>query len=157
MESLISSSFNLTLLIAILFFKLRGPVKDFVAHRQSSIRHDIQVVGDQLKKAKQDFTQFSNQLARVDQEVKALFEENQREILKIQAKIQADTTYLVEKVMMDTQSRVSSIQAEFKGQLSAELGARVMDRAEFFLMERLTQEDRTRLQKEFFKQMESTS
>ncbi len=155
MDSLVASSVNLLILIAILVFKLRAPLKEFVAKRHESIRDEIRSVHEQLKSAKAQFNETSIRLKSVDGELASLREQTKNDIAQIHQKIIGEAKRLSTVVVSDAKLAADALFSELKGQLYSELGTRVLDRAEDLLHNRLTHDDRVRIRQEFSNQVES--
>jgi F0F1-type ATP synthase membrane subunit b/b' len=154
MESLATSSFNFLLLVGLLVFKLRKPVKDFVAQRHHLIRDEVQAVREQLKLAQEKYDEFSAKLKAIDAELASLREQAKQEVTSIKQRMTQEARRSSGLIVSDAKNAAEGLYADLKGQLYGELSARVLDRAETLLRERLTGDDRARIRKEFSLQVE---
>jgi hypothetical protein len=73
----------------------------------------------------------------------------------MKSRIVAEAQKLSGNVIEDAKHASAVLYTEFKSSLYSELGARVLDRAEIILKERLTGDDRARIRKEFSTQVET--
>lgn len=155
MESLFASTFNLLLLIGILVFKLRKPIRDFVSQRHDLIRTEVETVHQRLSQAQEKYDEFTARLKAIDAEVGSLHEQTKNDIQQIKQRITTEARRMSSIVISDARNAAEGLYSELKGQLYSELGVKVLERAESLLQERLTQDDRVRIRKEFSSQMES--
>jgi F0F1-type ATP synthase membrane subunit b/b' len=155
MESVIASSVNFLILVVIMVYKLRAPVREFVAQRHHSIREEIQEVRIQLQQAQEKYDEFSAKLKAVDAEVATLQEQTKQDTLAMKQRIVNESRKMASTIASDARNSVDSLHSELKGQLYAEWSLQVLDRAEQILKDRLTSSDRSRIGQEFSKQMES--
>jgi len=155
MESLVASTVNLVLLIALLVYKLNKPIREFVAQRHNSMRDEIQTVRVQLSQSQEKFDEFSAKLKAIDAEVGTLKEQTKQDSIAMKHRIIAEARRVASSVVSDAKSSAEGLFSELKGQLYSELSIRVLDRAEFLLRERLTGDDRARIRQEFSMQVES--
>lgn len=157
MESLLASSTNLFILIAILFIYLRKPIREFVLQRHQFIRGDVETVRVRLAQAQEKYNEFSTRLHAIDAEISVIRDQTKNDILAIKQKITTDAKHMASNVIADAKNAAEGLYSELKGQLYSELGSKVLERAEHLLRERLTQEDRARIRKEVSTQMGSIS
>jgi len=155
MESLFAPCFNLVLLVGILVVKLRAPLRDFVSQRHESIASEIQAVREQLRKAQAQFVEFSDKLKAVDSEIAAMREQVRQDSAAMKDKVVSEASRMAGVVEADAKRSASGLYSELKGQLYSELCIRVLDRAESLLKDRVTGDDRVRIQREFSQQLES--
>ncbi len=154
METLVASTFNLVLLLAILFYKLRVPLRDFVEQRHHSIRSDIQTVQNQLRQAQEKYDEFSAKLNAINVEIDVLREQSKQDALAAHHRILSESHKMMGNVISDAKRAADGLYLELKTTLYAELSGKVLDRAEHLLRERLTGDDRVRMREEFSSQVE---
>lgn len=155
MHGLTAPFINFLLLVALLVWKLRGPVKNFVAQRHNTLRNDIDTVRESLKRAQERYNEFSAKLKSVDQELIALRQQSRQDAEAMRVRVVADAKKLATTVVTDARASSENVFQELRGQLRAELGVRVIERAERILRDRLTGDDRVRIRNEFSKQVEA--
>ena len=155
MESLLAPTINLALLIGILVYKLRGPLRSFVSQRHVTIRDELQRVRDQLRQAQEKYEEFTARVKALDAESMALRDQTKKEITALQHRITAEARRLSSTVINDAKNAVDHLFSDLRDQMYIEYGTKVLDRAEILLREKLTAEDRIRIRKEFLNQMEN--
>lgn len=156
MTTLIVPAINLFVLIALLVYLLRAPLKAFVAQRHVHIRDEVKVVRDQLQDAKLKYEEFSSKLKAIDVEVSAIRGRTQQEGEAIKSKIVSTSKQLASTILGDAKNRAGSMAGELKQQILEDIGTRVVSRSEEVLRERLTRDDRARIRKEFSGQVGSS-
>ena len=157
MESLFAPTFNLALLIGLLVFKLRAPLRSFVSQRHLTIRDELQRVKDQLRQAQEKYEEFTAHVKALDAESMALRDQTKKEITALQQRIMAEARRLSSTVINDAKNAVDHLFSDLRDQLYIEYGTKVLDRTEILLREKLTSEDRSRIRQEFLSQMEKAS
>jgi F0F1-type ATP synthase membrane subunit b/b' len=155
MESLIAPLINLIVLIGILAYYLRAPLKAFAQERHHTIREELESVRNQLRGAKEKHEEFSSKIRAMDAEVAALKDQTLQDARAVHTKILIEAKTLSGNIVADAKTASRVLYAEFKGQLYSELGNHVLDRAEKLLRERLTGDDKARIRKEFSTQVET--
>ena len=154
MHSFLVSTFNFSLLVILLAYKLRKPTKAFVTERHDSIRNEIQTVREQLNHAERKFAEFTSKLQLIDAELRSLREQCSQDILKTKQRMMTEVTQLTKTIISDANAASSTLFSELKNELYTELSLQAIDRAEQILKDRLTGEDRTRIRQAFSKQFE---
>lgn len=155
MQTLLAPVVNLVILIGIMAYYLRAPLKAFASNRHHSIRTELEAVRNQLRDAKGKHIEFSSKLRAMDAEIAGLKNQAIQDAQALKKKVQAEAQRFSGNIVEDARRASHVLYAEFKTQLYSELGARVLDRAEKILRERLTGDDRARIRKEFSTQVET--
>jgi F-type H+-transporting ATPase subunit b len=155
MQTLIAPLINLLILVGLLSYYLRKPLKTFAETRHHAIRTDLDSVRNQLRGAQEKHAEFSAKLRAVDAEVSGLKAQMVQDAQAMKSRIVNEAQKLSGSVIEDAKHASAVLYTEFKSSLYSELGARVLDRAETILKERLTGDDRARIRKEFSSQMET--
>jgi F0F1-type ATP synthase membrane subunit b/b' len=154
METLILPFFNFSILVGLLYWKLKAPAKEFVAQRSVDVGAELRKTAEQLATAQKQLAEFSAKLKSVEAEVQQLRSEAKTEAARIQERTLNEAKRLADQVVRDANSRKESLILEAKGKLATDLALKVVDRAEALLKGRLTGDDRARLRKEFSNQLE---
>ena len=149
MHTLIAPFINLLILIALLVYYLRQPLKDFVHGRHLSIHGDIKKAQEQLRDAQARHEEFSAKLKAIDAEVSALHQQARQDAEATKARIIQEAKRLSDNIVSDAKSASQALVSELKDELYHELGSHVLSRAEKIISERLTSEDRARIRKDF--------
>ena len=156
MQTLIAPFINLVILLALLAYYLRQPLKDFAKNRSVSIREELKSVSEQLRVAKQKHAEFSSKLKAMDGEIAGLKSQAIQDAQNMKVRIETDAQKQSANVVSDARNGVVGLYSELKGEMYTEFGNRVLDRAETLLRERLTGDDRARITKEFTHQVEAS-
>ena len=156
MQTLIAPAINLLILVGILVYFLKTPLKSFVLERHNTIRTDLENVREQLATAKREYEEFSRKLASLTAEVAELRAQAAKDIDATRVRLIADAKRLAANIVVDARGSAEALYSELRGQLYTELSLRVLERAEAILRDRLTGDDRLRIRKEFSNQLESS-
>jgi F-type H+-transporting ATPase subunit b len=154
METLIAPTVNLGILIGILVFYLREPLKQFVRTRHDVLRENLEKVATELQGARERHEEFSARISNLQAEVSAMHVQARQDAESMKQKILSEARRLSEVIVMDAKGAAQGLFSEFRAQLRTELGERVLGRAEQLLRERLTGDDRARIRQEFSRQVE---
>jgi F0F1-type ATP synthase membrane subunit b/b' len=154
MNHLIAPSVNLALLIGILVFKLRIPMRNFVFQRHQSIAREIELVSGKLLQARQKYEELNRKLNSIEVEIRTLRAEITQDAATARDRIVSEANRLASEVGRDSKQSVSGLYSELRILLYREFSGRVLDHSESLLRERLTDEDRKRIRREFSTQME---
>lgn len=155
METLIAPAVNLAILIGVMAYYLRAPIRQFVNERHLSLGQELIRVRELLRTSQGQYDEFSSKLKAIEVETSALREQVRQEALSTKAKIVAEAQKLASGIVADARTSAGGMYDELKNELSSELAGRVLERAEHILRERLTGDDRTRMRNEFSKQVEA--
>jgi F-type H+-transporting ATPase subunit b len=153
METLIAPFINLLILLGLMAYYLRQPLKEFAQGRAVTIRQDLKTVGEQLEQANQKHAEFSSKLKAMDAEIVGLKNQAIQEGQGMKARIAAEAQKQAANIVTDARNAAVVLYSEFKSQMYMELGNRVLDRAEQIIRERLTDADRARISQEFTSQV----
>ena len=154
MHSLAISFLNFSILVGLLIYKLRQPLKDFVLARHKSLREEIFSVQEQLRLASDRFEDYSKKLSQVDSEIQDLRTQLKEDILQLNQRILTEAKKASEAVVGDAKTSAQSLLSDLRADLYSDLVYRVVDRSEALVKERLTSDEKVRIQREFSKQLE---
>ena len=157
METLIAPTINLAILLSILVYYTRAPLRGFVQQRHESLRDELARVREQLKQARVKFDEFSAKLKAIDVEIGAIQQQTRVDAEAMKSRIIAEGQKLSAHVVEDARNGAQNLYSELRAQLYGEFTGRVLDRAEALLKERLTGDDRARIQREFSTLVENVS
>ena len=155
MNSLTVSFFNFFILIGILFYQLKGPIRHFVATRHETLRDELKAVREQLRLSQEKYDEFSAKLRGLDSEVAIMRELAQQEVALMTQRVVADGRRLAAHIVSDAKSAADGLFTDLKKEYYAGLSTQVLARAEGILKARLTQDDQARIQREFSQAVES--
>ncbi|MFZ9595017.1 MAG: hypothetical protein ACO3A2_02960 [Bdellovibrionia bacterium] len=155
MESLLISFLNFSILIAVLFYKTKGPIRQYVLERHELIKKELESVRQELQQAQERYDEFSAKLKAVDAEVQNLREQRKQDSQIFQQRTQSDARRLSSMSISDARDVAAGLFADLKNQLYTEFSLQVLDRAEVLISQRLTKTDQLSIQKEFSRQLET--
>ncbi len=156
MSTLVLPFLNLALLLGFLGWKLKGPAKEFISGRHVTLRDELQNVRKKLADAKFKLEEAGARLKAVEAEKSQLREELRAQAKQSRTRIVTEAQRLAQQIVSDAHASAQSLAADFKGSLVEEMGQKILDRAEVFLRERVTRDDRMRIRQEFSRQVESS-
>jgi F0F1-type ATP synthase membrane subunit b/b' len=154
-SELISPTFNLTVLILVLVYYLRQPLREFVSQRHHTVRQELERVSVLLRQANEQNVEFTAKLSAIDVELSSLREQVMQDAEVARQRIAVETQKLSATIIADARAAAEALYVDLKTQLYSELGMHILERAERILKERLTGDDRTRIRQEFTKQVEA--
>lgn len=153
MEKLLFSFLNLSILLVFMVVKLKGPLRDFVANRQKDVAGELESVRSQLQKAQADFEQVTGKLQAVGAEVAAIREHLLGEATQTKNKMIAEASRSAGAMTSDAKAASEHLFGDLKVQLYARLLGSVLAKAEGLMSERLTGDDKLRINQEFSNQV----
>jgi F0F1-type ATP synthase membrane subunit b/b' len=155
MHELIAPTVNLLILVSLLFYYLKEPVRAHVHGRHLTLREELDRVRELLKKAKAQHEEFTAKLSAIGAETTALREQATLDAQAAKQRLLSDAQRLSGNIVSDAHNAARGLYEELKTQLSSEMGARIITRAEVLLRSRLTGDDKMRIRQEFSQQVET--
>lgn len=155
MSELIFPFINLAILIAVMVVYLRAPLRAFVNDRHTGLREELSRVRDMLTQAQGRYNEFTSKLKAMDAEIANLRDQAKQDAAGTKSRILAEAQKLSAAIVSDSRVSAQGLYAQLKSELFADIGTKVLDRAEALMRERLTGDDRARIQREFSNQVES--
>lgn len=152
-NDLVPGAFNLSLLIGLLFFKTREPLRQFIRERHETIRNELQKTAADLRNARQRFEEFSGRLGSMQTEAATLREQSKQDAQSAKTRIGEDAKRLASAIVGDARAAGEGLYGDFRRQLREEFAEKVITRAEALLKARLTGEDQARLREDFTRQL----
>jgi len=156
MNTLVAPTINLAILVGILFYYLRAPLKNFVRTRHHTIRDDLAAAELRLREAKAKYEEFTARLDSLAAESAELHARTKQDAQAIHERVLAEAQKASANLVADAKTSAENLYAELRGQLYGELSHQVLERAEKILQSHLTGDDRVRIQQEFSRQLEIT-
>ena len=154
METLIAPFINLLLLVGILVWKVREPLRNFVSARHISLRDELQKTGDQLRQAQERYDEFTAKLKAIEAEISALRDQARQDAEGMKLRVLSDAKRLAALIVSDARLAGETLFSDLRMQLTTEFANRVVEKAEGLLRVRLTGDDRVRIRREFSMQVE---
>lgn len=155
MEHLVLPALNFFGLVGLLAYYLRAPLKSFVRNRHALLDTEIRDVSEKLASARAKFEEFSAKLKTIDSEIQSIRTQSRQDAEAMHTRVASDAKRLAERVVVDAKFSADGVFKDLKDSLRAEMGAKVVERAESMLRARLTGDDRVRLRREFSQQVEA--
>jgi F0F1-type ATP synthase membrane subunit b/b' len=147
---------NLLILLGVLGYYLRKPLKDFVSGRHQSLRDQIRGASERLNSAKSVGIEVETQLGRFDQEVAEMRSQSTLDLRDAKSKSLAQAKTMAEQIKKDAQVAGADLEARVKAQLVEAVGLEVIDRAGRMVSSTLTSDQRKKLRQQFAKEVETS-
>jgi len=149
MSTLVAPFVNVLILVGLLVYFLREPVRTFVSQRYETIRDTVKKVRDMLRQAQEQYDEFSAKLKAIDAEVVALHEETRQEAFAAQTRILGEAQRMSQIILSDARVASENVYSDLKTTLRVKLAARILERVEELVKDRLTGDDRAKIRQEF--------
>lgn len=146
---LISPTFNFIVLVGLLFYFLRKPVKDMVAGRQAAIKVQVEEAQLQRTEAQRRYKEFSEKLSMFEQEAKQTLEKARVDGETLKAKIIQDAQIAATRIIKDAEATAQSNIQEYKDQLRKETVEKAVELAERMIREGISRDDQKRIVTEY--------
>lgn len=155
MQTLIAPLINLVILVAVLVYYCRHPLREFVRQRHHTLRDQILNVRKELGSAQEKYEEFSAKLKTIDSEIAVLREQARQDAQGAKQRAASEAQRFSANVVSDARATSAQLYDDLKEQLYQELSVRALMRAEAILNGRLTGDDKVRLRQEFSMELES--
>lgn len=153
MHALIAPFVNVSILVGVLFYYLRKPISDFVINRHNSVRDLVKSVGDELRNAQTKYEEFSSRIRALDAEVRALREQGKQESEQMKVRVLVDARRISAAIVADSTASAEQVFKDLQSELRRELGEKAVSRAEKLIRDKLTANEKNRIQHEFSEQL----
>jgi F-type H+-transporting ATPase subunit b len=147
---------NLALLVGVLVWFGRTPVRQFFTDRRHRVREDLESSGRLLAEAEAKLGEWQGKLARLDAEIGEARETSRRLAEAERERILAEARATAERIRRDATTAVDQELRRARRALRAEASDLALELAEGMLREQLTSADRERLVAEFVERIERT-
>jgi F0F1-type ATP synthase membrane subunit b/b' len=154
MHELIFPTVNLAILIVLLAIYTKAPIRQFVSDRHRTLRDELQSVRELLVRAQSQYDEFTSKLKAMDAEIESLRSQAKQDASAMRSRVTAETQRLSATIVSDARASAQGLYAQLKAELFAEVGGKIVDRAEGLMRDRLTGDDRARIRQEFSSQLE---
>ena len=142
-------------MLGILFYYLRQPIKDFIRNRHTTLLSDLKTARTKLHEAQEKYEEFSSKLKAVDAEIAAIWDASRKDTEQTKTRVANEAHRLALTISADAKTASLGLVDEFKAFIRADLGRRVLRRAEALIRNQLTTQDRAKIGQEFIQQIES--
>lgn len=156
LQSLVAPFINFAVLVTILVFAMRKPLKEMVRDRHATLKDKLEATQRELAAAQKKFEEYSLKLRSLESELtdyrKGVVED--AEAMKV--RIVHEAKKMADQIVIDAKKTSEAMGTEFKEKMRAELAQSVLARAENIIRSRLSDGDRERIRKDFSKQVETS-
>lgn len=156
MSELLPKFFNLAILVGVLAYYCRKPLKEFLFERHRVLKDELESTQAKLSEAQKKFQDYSARLQSLETEIAQLIQASRQEAEQSKVRILTEAKKMADTIIVDAKRASETMKNEFRDQIRAEFAAQVLVRAETLLRGKLTGDDRVRLLKDFSKQVEAT-
>ena len=154
---LLKMAFNFALLIAVLAYFTRKPVRDFFNARRAAIQDDLQSAAELRREAEERYAKWQRKLVDLDAELEQIRATSRERAEAERANILADANATAVRIRSDAVAAIEQELRRSRDLLREEAAALAVELAGDLLREHVTAADRERLVTEFIERIERTS
>ena len=140
-----SSVVNFSLLIGLLAYVTRKPLKEFIQGRHKALSQDINDVADQLRESRTKFEEFSAKLGAIDSETQTLKKRAAKDAEQARDRIIGGAKETAGVIVADARTGAEGILGDLRVELRQELALQVVTEAEASLTKHLNDQERVRI------------
>ena len=145
MVALISPALNLGILIVILAYALRAPVKNQVFQRRQEIEEGIRQTREQFQLAQGRYEEFTSKLKAIETEISAMRQQYLLDSQSLKTKIISHSQRLAKTIREDAQGLIQGLHQELIRDLRQEVVRKVIVRAQERICTHLTGEVKSQI------------
>ena len=149
MSELIAPTINFAILISLLVFFLRKPVREMVSTRHASIKQAVEEALQAKIAAEHRYTEFDKKLTAFENEAKQIVVRARQDGEAMQNKIIKEAHSNAERIMKEAEATVHANIQDYKDQIRLEIIHRAVQIAEKTIRERLSMDDQRRIVSEY--------
>ena len=153
MEALIGQAIHLGILIGLLYFVLRKPVRQFFSERHERIQREVDEVRVALRAAKERSEELSAKLKGIDAELASMRRAHLAEAERAKDIAVKNAERMSATLVQDAERSSEALFSDLKNEIVKDLGMRVLAAAEERIRSGLTAADRSRLRETFTAQV----
>lgn len=153
----IGSVVNFVGLIAILIWLGRKPVREFLSTRRKNMEQGLIEAASMKEKAEAKYKEYSDRLAKLDDEVKKLTDTLTQTAQNEKARISKEADERAVRLQQETTRLIEQQMKQLYSDVLREVVDTSMSTAETVLREKLNSQDQQRLAKDFLEQIAKTS
>ena len=157
MRHLIHPALNMLLLLAVIFYFARKPIKAFFGDRRTQIQDELRRAAELKTEAEARYTGWQRRLANLDAELETIRATAKERAEAERERIVADAEAVAERIRSDAHAAVDQELRRARERLREEASELAIEIAAERLEEQLTDDDRSRLLDEFVQRIERTS
>ena len=146
---------NLALLLGVIVYFARNPVREFFAGRREQIQGELAGAAEVLSEAEARFAEWQQKLGALDSELEKIRETERRRAEQERARILEDARETALRIKRDAKISIEREQRRAQVALQREAGELAVEMAAGILRETMRDEDRDRLVDEFIGSIEA--
>lgn len=121
LTDLIAPIFNVAVLLGVLIWKIKGPLKKYFDSKASEIENTVERANLKSKEAQHLLEDQSKKMASLDNEVKALHQQSETDVLLYEKKLAKEIEEKILKLKTDANLKIQAEKKQMMDQLNAEL------------------------------------
>ncbi|MBT3234758.1 MAG: hypothetical protein HN353_02295 [Bdellovibrionales bacterium] len=139
---LIFPAINLTILLSLLFWKLKKPIVSYFTDNAKSVEEQVKHAAAKGKEAQHRFDQFQSKIESIADVKKQVIQEEETEISRFQQRVKLEREQLVERMTSDTDSRIESDRVNLEHAAQQELVDNVIAKAKDIITSDLSRQEK---------------
>lgn len=156
MHTLIAPLINFVVLVTILTFAMRKPLKEMVRERHETLKDKLEATQRELASAQKKFEEYSMKLRSLEGEIVDYRRNAVEDAEAMKTRIVHEAKKMADTIVIDAKKTAEAMGSEFKDKMRAELAQSVLVRAENMIRTKLSDNDRARIRKDFSKEVETS-
>ena len=152
--TLVWHAVNLAVLLAVLIYLLREPIRDFLATRRRDIEQNLERAAAVLREAEERLAEWKRRMARLDTEIAEIRRLAEERAQAERQRILADAAAAAARIRRDGAAAVEQEERRARDALRKEAADLAIELAGELLRQQVTEADRARLAEEFIERME---
>lgn len=153
----IEHAVNLLILLGVLFYFLKNPVKNFLAERRNSISSEIDEAQHQIAEAKKKYEEYAQRLSGIEREVNNLKETIVEQGQKEKEELIKQATQAARMIKEEARDSIARQTSRAKQEIQSEVVARALSLAEELIRKNISDSDRKRFIQNFTNNLEGQS
>ena len=154
MEHLIPQVINVVVLVAVLVYFLRAPIRAAVKSRQEVIKKEVDEARALKAEAEKKYKEFSQKLASLESEAAAILSQAKNDAEAMKIKIMQNAKSAAERVIKDAEQATTMALSDTKAEIKKEVIEKAIALAEKMIREKVTSEDQRRMLNEYVGKVE---
>ena len=154
LQGLLLGVLNLAIIVGVVIYFARKPVRDYFDARRGQIQSDLQAAAALLAEAEARYAEWQHKLIDLDRDSQVVRDEGRRHAEEEAALIVAEAQAAADRIQRDAEAAVEHELRRAQAELRREAAALATEMAERILRERLVDSDRERLMDEFITRVE---
>ncbi len=156
MHSLIAPLINFIILVTILVFAMKKPLKEMVRERHETLKDKLEATQRELAAAQKKFEEYSMKLRSLEGELTDYRRAADEDVEAMKTRVIHEAKKMADNIVVDAKKTSEAMAGEFKDKMRAEFAQSVLARAEGIIRSRLSDGDRERIRKDFSKEVEAS-